>query len=154
MSYIFILISTVLFSCQSIFSQGYSRLHGGSLESSLLYSSGTNFASFCLMLILSGFQINFSWFSFFTAIAYSFITILAVYCSMNALKTANLSVQSMFHMLGGMLLPFLYGVSVCGEPLTVFKLLCCVLIAAALLLTRNKLTVNKKAAKYYIACLS
>ena len=104
------------------------------------------------MFILTGFHIEFSWFSFFTALVYSCIGIISTFCSINALKTANLSVYSMFNMLGGMLLPFLYGVLFYNEVLTIGKIFCCILIAAALFLTLDKFSCKAKAFKYYIAC--
>ena len=73
------------------------------------------------------------------------------YFSMKAFAVANLSVYSVFSMLGGMLLPFLLGVGFYDEKLTVFKIICCVLIVVSVLLNIKGGKQSKKAFLYYMA---
>ena len=91
-----------------------------------------------LMLVLNGFHLRVTAFAVGMAIAYSVSSLLNVYFALKAFTTANLSVFSVFSMLGGMLLPFALGIAFYGEPLTVSKVLCCALIAGAVLLTIEK----------------
>ncbi len=62
--------------------------------------------------------------------------ILFTYASIKSFQTVNLSAYSVFSMLGGMLLPFVYGI-ICGESITLMKLLCCGIIGISILLTIN-----------------
>jgi drug/metabolite transporter (DMT)-like permease len=56
-------------------------------------------------------------------------------CSFKSLGIINLSLYSLFSMLGGMVLPFLQGILFYAEPVTVANLACLALITLALLVT-------------------
>ncbi len=152
MYYALIVFSTLLFSLSFFANQGYQKLNGSSLEASLKYSLQAGFTSFCIMLILSKFKLAFSWFSFGVALINAGVYMTSSYCGIAALKTANLSVYSVFMMLGGMMLPSLYGIVFLDEQITIGKIICCVLIVVALLFTIERKTENKKAFIYYIGC--
>lgn len=70
-------------------------------------------------------------------------------CSFKALGLINLSVYSVFSMLGGMVLPFLQGILFFSEKLTVAKIVCLIFITIALLFTLEKGD-KKKGLLYYI----
>ena len=72
------------------------------------------------------------------ALAHSVLCILCAYACLKALATANLSVYSIFMMLGGMLLPFSFGILFLDEPLTAGKIACVIFILLSLLLTLEK----------------
>ena len=152
MYYALIVFSTLLFSLNFFANQGYQKLNGSSFHASLKYSLQTSAVSFCIMLILSKFQLAFSWFSFGVALLNAGVYMISSYCGIAALKTANLSVYSVFMMLGGMTLPSLYGIIFLNESITAGKIVCCVLIVIALLFTVERKTANKKAFIYYIGC--
>ena len=57
------------------------------------------------------------------------------FCGFRALGIINLSLYSVFSMLGGMVLPFLQGILFYGEPMTWAKVICLIFITLALLLT-------------------
>ncbi len=57
------------------------------------------------------------------------------YCSFKALNNINLSVFSLFSMIGGMLLPFIHGILFYGEKITLAKIICVAFIFVALILT-------------------
>lgn len=150
MYYSFIAISAVLFSLQFFFNKIYQKNEGTDLYKAISFSFGTSIVICIIMLIINRFRIEFTVFSFFIALWYALNSMLFTYCSVNALSTANLSLFSMFSMLGGMLLPFIGGICFWGEPLTIQKVLCCVLIFAALLLCAQKSSQKTNALKYYI----
>lgn len=73
------------------------------------------------------------------------------YFSIAALARVNLSLYSVFLMLGGMLLPFLYGVLFLGESLTIGKIACVMLIVGAMALSVEREKGKRGAFKYYMA---
>lgn len=73
------------------------------------------------------------------------------YFSIAALARVNLSLYSVFLMLGGMLLPFLYGVLFLGESLTIGKIACVMLIIGAMALSVEREKGKRGAFKYYMA---
>lgn len=151
MYYLLLIIATVLFSSQFLFNQKYQQEAGSKINASLVFSIVTSIVSVVLMFIIGGFKIDFSAFSLIIAFIYAITLILYVIASIKAFSVVNLSVYSVFAMLGGMLLPFIYGITFNGEPLTPNKIICCILIGISLFLTTNKNSGNKKGKIYYIA---
>lgn len=150
MYYIMVLIAAVLFSLQFLCQQKYEENCGTGFCAALGFSLYKGLVVILMMLILSGFKIQFTLFSFILSGVYALCYILMISFSLKAFSVANLSVYSVFTMLGGMLLPFLAGVLFYNEELSVFKVMCCLLIVVAVLLNIQKGTGNKKAIIYYM----
>jgi drug/metabolite transporter (DMT)-like permease len=71
------------------------------------------------------------------------------FCAFKSLDYINLSLFSLFSMLGGMVLPFFQGIIFYSEGVTVAKCLCVVLICVALALTVQK-GEKKRGTVFYI----
>ena len=149
--YLLLVLATVLFAFQFFFNQQFQRLRGNTLEASLTFSAYVHTVICVMMLCINGFEWRWSWFSAGMALIRAMIDISFGYCSIQVLSCANLSVYSTFSMLGGMLLPFVYGVAFAGEAFTLTKFLCCMLISLALLLTAEKGKHSRKSLFYYFA---
>lgn len=149
--YLMLIIATVLFAFQFFFNQQFQRLRGNSLEASLTFSAYVHSVICVMMLCINGFQWHWSWFSAGMALIRAAMDVTFGYCSIQALACANLSVYSTFSMLGGMLLPFIYGIAFAGEAFTLTKFLCCLLISLALFLTVQPGKHSRKSVFYYFA---
>lgn len=143
--------ATILFALQFLFNQKFETVRGNDLKSALEFTLYKNTVIVIMMLIISGFKIVITPFSAALSVVYAAACILMTYFSLKAFAVANLSVYSVFSMLGGMLLPFLLGVGFYNEKLTVFKIVCCVLIAISVLLNLKGGKQSKKAFIYYMA---
>ncbi len=151
MYYFLVIIAVVLFSLQFLFNQRFEQSRGESLGSALEFSLYKSIVIVIIMLIISGFKVQITVFSLIMAVIYAFSSIAMTVFSMKAFSVANLSVYSVFSMLGGMLLPFVLGVGFYNEELTAFKVICCGLIAVSVLLNIKKGKQDKKAIIYYMA---
>lgn len=149
--YLLLILATVLFAFQFFFNQQFQRLRGNTLEASLVFSTYVHGVICLMMLCINGFVWRWSWFSAGMALIRAVMDVAFVYCSIQSLACANLSVYSNFSMLGGMLLPFVYGIVFAGEPVTVPKCLCCLLISLALFLTVQPGKHSRKSVFYYFA---
>ncbi|MBQ8803089.1 MAG: hypothetical protein IJZ53_05620 [Tyzzerella sp.] len=149
-----IVMATVLFSLQFVFNSGYERECGNDWSVSRNFALITGIISAIFALTLNEFRFEFSWFSAGIAIVYAVVNVLYSYASIKAFSVANLSMYSMFAMLGGMLLPYLYDVITrfvkTAEVPSITGIVCCVLITVSLLLTVEKGTARKGAIKYYL----
>lgn len=150
MYYVFILIAAVLFSLQFLCQQRYEEKSGTGFNAALAFSLYKGLTVIVMMLILSGLKLQFSLFSLIMSAVYALCYILMIFYSLKAFSVANLSVYSVFTMLGGMLLPFLTGVIFYEEGVSVFKILCCIMIVVAVLLNIQKGQSSKKAFLYYM----
>lgn len=150
--YLLVSAATVLFALQFLFNQKFEEYRGNTLKSALEFTLYKSVVIVVMMLIISGFKItSVSLFSVGLAVIYAAACILMTYFSMKAFAVANLSVYSVFSMLGGMLLPFIAGVGFYDEDITPFKIVCCVLIVVSVLLNLRGGKQSKKAFLYYMA---
>lgn len=127
--------AATLFSLQFLFNKKFEEESGSSLSSSMLFSFISSLAGLVLLLAVNGFRVEFSLFSLLWAAAYAVDGVLFTLASVKAFRTVNLSAYSIFSMLGGMLLPSVYGILFCNEQLTLFRGLCFVLIAVSVAFT-------------------
>lgn len=151
MHYILLIISTILFSSQFLFNQKYQKEAGSTVKASFTFSILVSSVSIIAMLITAGFKMEFSWFSLFIATLSAIVNLLYGYASIKSFSVVNLTVYSVFAMLGGMLLPFAYGIIFNNEPVTLNKIICCILIVFALFITTEKDKEKSKGKIYYIA---
>lgn len=149
--YILVFAATILFALQFLFNQKFEEKRGSDLKSALEFTFYKSIVIVVMMLLISGFQIKVTLFSTVLSVIYAAACILMTFFSMKAFAVANLSVYSVFSMLGGMLLPFLLGIGFYDEKLTVFKIVCCVLIIFSVLLNLRNGKQSKKAFFYYMA---
>lgn len=151
--YLLILVADLLFASQFLMTKLYSSRNSQSALTSFAFSFGSEFVILLYMAAFSGFVIVFTPFSLGLAAVTAVIMISVSYCGIAALNYINLSLYSVFMMLGGMLLPSIFGIIWADEALTLGKVLSAVLILGALILGTEKGTAAKKGAvKYYILC--
>ena len=150
--YVLVIISTVLFSLQFLFNQRFQQTYGTGMKATQVFSLYKSLVIILMMLLISGFKVQFSWFSLGMATIYAVSSIAMGYYSLKAFSVANLSVYSVFSMLGGMILPFFLGVIFFDEGDNLpFKIICCALIVVAVLLNIKSGKQDKKALFYYFA---
>lgn len=133
--YIMLGAAAVLFASQFLFNQKFEAECGSSLLSAMLFSMLSGIGGFVILFALNGFRAAFSGFSAAIAAANALVGILYTIASVKSFEEVNLSAYSVFAMLGGMFLPSLYGVIFCSEGITPFKIMCYLLISAALFFT-------------------
>ncbi len=148
--YLLIILSTVLFTGQFLFVRGYQKSNGNTFQASLKCNSQSGLISGILMFAISRFTIEISPVLLITAAVQAGCFMVFTYCSIKAFKTANLSVYSLFTMLGGMMLPFVFGILYAREELTAGKIICSILIIIAIFIATEMKKGSSGAIKYYI----
>lgn len=133
-----LLAAVTMFSFQFLFNGIFEKEYGNGIKAMLVFSAGSSFVGFLILLIINGFKLEYTHFSMFLAILAAFDSIGYTYFSLKALGRINLSLYSMFAMLGGMILPSVTGLVFYEEQFTLGKGICYALILASLLLTVKK----------------
>ena len=149
--YLILILAAFLFAVQFLFNQQYRRLKGEGLDATMTFSLYTSAISFVILFALGGFQLHITWFSLLIAVLYATVCLLSSYAGLKAFGTANLSVYSIFMMLGGMLLPFAYGILFANEALSFAKALSILLICTAVGCSFEKGAGGKNAYRFYAA---
>lgn len=130
-----------MFGMQFLVNQKFARHTGGGARAALRFQLGCNLSGLAVLAAVIFFRTGrlapggFSAFTVGMAALSACNSILYTFCSLRALGRINLSLYSVFSMLGGMLLPFLLGVGVFHETLSAGKLVSVFCIALALAVT-------------------
>ena len=150
MYYALILLSVVMFGGCFALNDSYRKIRGSSIKISLQFSLVSSIAGFLVLLIMNGFKIEFSPFTLAIAAIAALSGFGFTFCGFKALGRINLSLYSLFSMLGGMVLPFLQGIIFYNEDFTVAKAVCLAFICLALLITVERKGGGKGGVIYYI----
>jgi drug/metabolite transporter (DMT)-like permease len=126
-----------MFGIQFYFNDNYQKESGTGASSVFVSTFVGAVVGVLFLAVINRFDFSLTPF----ALAWSFITaissVLCSICSLKALEKVNLSVYSLFTMLGGMMLPFIAGLAFYNESMTVAKAICVAFVTAALLITIN-----------------
>lgn len=143
-----ITIAVMMFSFQFYFKNAYRNSCGGGIGAILTFSILSSTAGMLGLLVINGFRFEFTPFTLFMSVLCALDSLGFTFCSLKALGKINLSLYSVFSMLGGMVLPFATGIIFYGEPLTAGKLICLAFVTLSICVTFKKDDKNGGAAYY------
>lgn len=132
MYYAFLTVSALLISCQFIFLKLFQKEVGATVFGAILFSLFIGFFQGLFVLILNGFRLHFTLYSALMALLFAACAIAANTLGIKVMSLGRMSIYTLFMMLGGMVIPFLWGVLFLGEKLKPIYLLALVLLVAAL----------------------
>ena len=149
MYYGMIILSVCMFGGAFVLNRQYQRNSGNLLRASLTFTLISASAGLLAMLIINGFKVEFAPFTLLMSTLCSLNSITFTFCGLKAMGLINLSLYSLFAMLGGMALPFAAGIIFYNEPITAAKLICFIVICVALALTVKMEGEKRKGTIYY-----
>ena len=135
MYYGLILLSVAMFGGCFALSDVYRKQRGSGLIISMESAFVGSAASIVFLALFNGLQLAFTPFTLVMALLAALDGIAFAVFTFRALDSVNLSVFSVFSMLGGMVLPSLLGIFFYNEEFTLAKALCFLFIFIALALT-------------------
>ena len=113
--YLYLLIAVILMALQFSVNKYYQSKNGSGILTSLLYTTLSGFATGAIFFALNGFVLNVTPLSFLIAISIAVLCLCYSLLGFKIFSMGNFAVYTMFLMLGGMLLPFLYGLIFLGD---------------------------------------
>ena len=149
MYYALIMLSVAMLGGCFALNDVYRKMRASNLLSSMESSCIGAVAALIILFIINGIKLEFTPFALIMSFFASINGIAFTYLSFKALETTNLSLYSLFSMLGGMILPFAQGIIFYNEEFTVAKMVCVAFICAALAVTVKKGN-GKRGYIYYI----
>ena len=135
--YLLVLLSAALFSVSFVFTKYFQSKYGTGIFAGIVFRGVVSLCLLILFLGLNKFRLRITGFSVFMAICSAIVQVSMFVISTKTLENTNLALYSLFSMLGGMLLPFFYGLCI-GESLTVSKIIGLVLIISSMFVALNK----------------
>ncbi len=136
--YALLTVAVTMFSFQFLFNGIFEKEYGNGFRAMFVFSAGASLAGFFVLLAINQFRIEYTHFSMLMAVIAALDSLLYTFFSLKSLGRINLSMYSMFAMLGGMLLPFIVGIFSFDEEKSPGKFICVALILLSLLLTIKK----------------
>ena len=132
--YILILLAVFCFAGQFAFTNLYEREVKQSMTTSLVMLVVTSAFGMLLYLCIGRFQIQISVVSIFWAVIFALVMIPYYMIGIKVLSLGSLAIYSMFMMLGGMIVPFFYGVWYLKEQVSVAQGIGTVLLTGFIIL--------------------
>ena len=151
LSYILVLVATVLLAFEFAFSKKYQLMEGAGMAAGLRFNLLTGVFTTVIFFAISGFRVEFSAFSVLLVAVAALCGTTYNVISFRILKAGGMALYSLFLMLGGMLLPYAFGVLFLEEKLTVLRVIGLALIVAAVFCSGR--TKVKVPVWVYICCV-
>ena len=154
MYYIVLGIASLLFGSQFMAMKAYEKTSGQSLKASVAFSCLAGAFSAVIFLVVGKFRLSFSLFSFVIASLSALGGVAGNIIGIKTLSMGDIAVYSLFLMLGGMMVPYVYGVLFLKEHIGVWNGIGLVLLTAALVLPvyERKKEKKKGNALFYVFC--
>ena len=121
MEYIYLAGACLFFSIQFIFSKLFESRSDGTYNSGLWCSLATAICMLAYLLPAGGFSFEVSTSALVCSLAYTVSSLLCSGMTILALHHGKISVTTTYMLLGGLVLPFIWGIVAYGEPLTATK---------------------------------
>ena len=147
--YFLIMLSVMMFGVNFALNDVYRRARGSTVKASLEFTLFGSLVGIAVLFIINGISFSVTPFALLMSLIAALNGFAFTFCGFKALGSINLSLYSLFSMLGGMLLPFLQGIIFYNEEITLAKALCFIFIVVALLVTVEK-GEKKNGAIYYV----
>ncbi len=132
--YIILVLAVFCFAAQFAFTKVYEKNVRQTLVTSLVMLVATSLIGMLIYLFVGGFKVQITAFSFAWALAMGVVMIPYYMIGIKVLSLGSLAVYSMFMMLGGMLVPFFYGIIFLEESVQPTKAIGCVLLTVFIVL--------------------
>lgn len=147
-SYSLVSVAVIMFSFMFFFNSVYEKNSGNSTRAVLFFSGGSYIVGLIILFFINKFKFQPTPFSLIVSAFAAIDLMLYSFCSIKSFSKINLSLYSVFAMLGGMVIPFISAILFFNEKLTISKIVCFVLIIVAMFFTVEK-DKGKGGAKYY-----
>ncbi len=134
LDYFIISIAVLCFAGQFAFTKLYEKNIKQTIATSVSLLTFTSVVGTLIYVAVAGFKVEYSNFSFLMALAFAVVMVPYYIISVKVLSLGSLAVYSLFMMLGGMFLPFFYGILFLSETVTWGKIAGSVLLTASMVL--------------------
>ena len=132
--YIFIILAVFCFAGQFAFTKLYESAVKQTSLTTLVMLAVTGIIGAVMYIFVGNFNVSFSAVSLFWAVLMAIIMIPYYMIGIKVLSLGSLAIYSMFMMLGGMLVPFFYGVFFLHEELSLWQIIGTVTLTACIIL--------------------
>lgn len=149
MGYTILTVAVSMFGIQFLFNKLYGKESGNGMWATFIFSFIGGIIGVISLMIINGPRFEVTPFTLILATVSALNSIIYTFCALKSFERINLSLYSLFAMLGGMILPFFQGIIFYDEPITLAKIVCVIFITVALVLCTAK-SDRKGGTIYYV----
>ena len=150
--YVLIFMAAIGCAVNFALTKVYQLKHGNTQETGIVFNFLVGIVGFLIYFGICGFKIRITPFSLVLAVLFSVFVGLYTIIGFKIMSMGSMAVYTVFLMLGGMILPYFYGVIFLGEGVTSTKIIALLLMTAAIILQSD--TGNGKGtALFYSLCI-
>ena len=113
----------------------YQKLRGTSLKASLLFNSVLGLATAIIFFAVNKFKLSFSPYSAFLAMLMSILVMAYNIIGFRILKRGSMTIYSLFLMIGGMVLPYIWGLVFFDESFSAVRTIGLIVIIGGVFLS-------------------
>ena len=143
MYYVLISLSALLYSSDFLVNKFFQKANGVSLKTSLAFNSLLGLFTVFIMLAANGFKLEVSVFSVILAGLLSLFVMLYNIIGFRLLKIGSMSLYTLYLMIGGMIVPYIFGLIFLKEPFTAARFIAIILVTLGVGFSNSKGTENK-----------
>ncbi len=121
MEYIYLAGACFCFSIQFIFNKLFTSRSNGTFNAGIWCALATAICMLVYLLPMGNFALEISVSAVICSLLYTACSLLCTGMTILALQSGKISVTSMYTLLGGLILPFLWGLAAYGEEFSLFK---------------------------------
>ena len=129
MYYILICLSAMLCSMDFATNKLFQKINGSSLKTSLAFNSLVGLFVAIIMFTVNGFKIKITPFSIIMSVLYTIFLMLYNILGFRLLKIGSLARYTLYLMIGGMVVPYIFGLFFLNEPFTIARFIAIILVA-------------------------
>ncbi len=134
-NYIIAVFAALGFAGQFCMMKLYQKHTQKNMTSSMVFSIFMGLFSFTMFFVMSGFTLQFTLVSCLVSVGVGIVSALSTVNSIAILSYGKVSFYSVFMMLGGMMLPYIFGIIMYSEVLSDLKLLGLIVLTASLIMS-------------------
>jgi drug/metabolite transporter (DMT)-like permease len=152
--YLLLIIASLGIAGNFAFTKIYQNQMGSGIREGVLFNSLVGLFSGLIFVVGSGFKIEFTPFSIVMAVLFTLFIGLYTLIGFKIMELGSMTVYTVFLMLGGAVVPYLYGVAFLGETVNVYKIIALILVIIAVLVNSYNEKTGKQSTMFILLCLA
>ena len=151
--YILIFLAALGAAANFAVTKVYQLNRGNTLETGVIFNCLVGLVGSLIYFVVCGFKIELTMFSVILSLMFTIFVGMYTIIGFKIMSIGSMAVYTVFLMLGGMILPYLYGLLFLNEEITVMKVIALIMMTIAIIF-QNGGEKKKGKALFYILCIS
>lgn len=150
--YVLIFLAAIGYAVNFALTKVYQLNQGNEPKTGIVFNLLVGIVGFLIYFAICGFKIEITVFSLIIAVLSALFVGIYTIIGFKIMSMGSMAVYTVFLMLGGMILPYFYGIIFLGESVTLTKVIALLLMIAAIIL-QNDIGNNKQKMVFYLFCI-